>query len=306
MSEPRIVALGECMIELSRGPDGQARIGFGGDTLNTALYMARLGGHVAYATALGGDPWSQEMREAWREEGLDVALALTDPDRNAGLYAIRTDDRGERSFTYWRNDSAARRFFDLPGTEAALEVMAQADLLYLSGITLSLFDDAGRARLAEVAEAVRGRGGDVAFDPNYRPRNWPSPEAARAAFDRFSAQVSMALPTYEDEAGLYGDADPEQTAARWRARGAGEIVIKRGPEGAICVFGEDRVSVPAQAIQPTDTTGAGDSFNAAYLHARLHGATPVAAAEAGNRLAAQVIQHPGAIMPRPPGPSRAA
>lgn len=293
-----VVAFGECMLELSRGPDGTARLAFGGDTLNTAVYMSRLGLDVGYATALGSDPWSEEMRVAWRDEGLDLGLVLTDPDRAPGLYAIRTDEAGERSFIYWRGDSAARQFLRRPDSEAALEAMAGARLLYLSGITLSLFDDAERARLLAVARAVREAGGDVAFDPNYRPRNWPSPQVARDAIGALAPLVSIALPTFEDEADLHGDGSPEVTLRRWHDAGVGEVVVKMGPEGALLMEHGAIVTVPTTPATPIDTTGAGDSFNAAYLHARQTGRTPRQAAVAGHALAGTIIQHRGAIIAR--------
>lgn len=296
-ARPRLISFGECMLELSRQTDGSARLAFGGDTLNTALYMARLGGDMAYATALGPDPWSDELRAAWAAEGLDTGLVLTDADRVPGLYAIRTDDRGERTFTYWRETSAARNFFHLDGTAAAVEAMSRADLFYLSGITLSLFDDAGRERIHAIAAAVRARGGKVAFDPNYRPRNWPSHDAARQAIAAFMPLVDWALPTFEDEQALMADASPEATVARWRDAGASLVVVKQGPDGAFAADAAGVRLIDTAPVQPVDTTGAGDSFNAACLHALISGADLDAAVRAGHALAGEVIRHRGAIIP---------
>lgn len=293
----RVVCFGECMLELSRQADGAARLAFGGDTLNTALYMARLGDDVAYATALGTDPWSAELTEAWAREGVDTALVLTDPERVPGLYAIRTDDQGERTFTYWRDRSAARNYFNLEAVEAALSAMAGADLLYLSGITLSLFDEAGRARIAEVARAVRERGGKVAFDPNYRPRNWAGgADEARGAIGELMPLVDWALPTFEDEQMLWGDGSAEDTVRRWREAGATLVVAKQGPDGALVSDGLGARLVGTRAVRPVDTTGAGDSFNAGCLHALLAGVAADDAVRAGHRLAGIVVQHRGAII----------
>ncbi|MDO9588542.1 MAG: sugar kinase [Brevundimonas sp.] len=297
-SRPRIVCFGECMLELSRRSDGTPRLAFGGDTLNTALYLARLGDDVAYATALGVDPWSDELRAAWAEEGLDNGLVLTDPDRVPGLYAIRTDDGGERTFTYWREHSAARNFFRLDGAANAVAAMRKADLFYLSGVTLSLFDDADRAVIRRIARAVRQGGGRVAFDPNYRPRNWPSPTAARQAILAFAPLVDIALPTFEDERALMGDCSPSDTAARWRRAGAAVVAVKQGPDGALIAVDEGQSQVPTRASRPIDTTGAGDSFNAGFLGSWLDGASAMDAAKAGHRLAGVVIGQRGAIVPR--------
>jgi 2-dehydro-3-deoxygluconokinase len=297
-----VVAIGECMLELSRA--GQARrlgggwrLGFAGDTFNTAYYLRRLGLPVAYLTALGVDAYSAEMRAEWAELGMDVSLVLTDEARMPGLYAISTSVDGERSFNYWRSDSAARQLFALPGIDVALASAAHADLLYLSGITLSLFGAPERQRLLQLAQTVRQRGGQVAFDPNFRPRGWPDVATARAAVTVFAPVVSVALPTADDETALWGAATPAEIATRWLDWGADEVALKCGAAGCMVSTRTASVVVPAVPVSAVvDTTGAGDSFNAAYLAARRGGQSAAEAGAAGNRLAAQVVQRPGALL----------
>ncbi len=134
-ASPRVVAAGECMLELAR--QGELwRLGAAGDSFNTALYLQRLGAKVRYFPALGRDPFSEEMLHSWAREGLDTSLVLRDPERLPGLYAIRTDDQGERSFYYWRQNAAARQLFRQPGIDAMLQAAADCDLLYLTGVDL--------------------------------------------------------------------------------------------------------------------------------------------------------------------------
>jgi 2-dehydro-3-deoxygluconokinase len=296
-SEPRamagIVMVGEGMVELSRA--GEAwRLGYGGDTLNTAIHLARAGHDVSYLTALGDDPFSAGLRAQWAAEGVDLRSVLTDPVASPGLYAITTDEDGERTFTYWRSDSAARRTFDAPGIDAALEHAAAADLLGFSLISLAILPDTGREALLALAARVRARGGVVAFDGNYRPRLWRDAAAARAWRDRAIRLCTIGLPTREDEA-LMGDADdPAAIAAHWSAHGA-EAIVKLGADGALV---EGVVIPPAARLSPRDTSGAGDAFNAGYLHRRLAGDPPAEAARAGHRFAAWTVMRPGAIPPR--------
>lgn len=293
----RIVLMGEGMVELSRGGDGDTgwRLGYGGDTLNTAIHLARYGDSVGYLTALGDDPFSADLRAGWMREGIDPALLLTDPVHNVGLYAITTDVAGERSFAYWRSDSAARRTFALPGIAAALAAAEAADLLVFSLISLAILPPEGRAALLALAQRMRAAGKQVAFDGNYRPRLWPDPAEARAARDAAIACCTIGLPTREDEALLGGDAAPAVIAARWRAAGADEVAVKLGGDG--CLVGGQYVPPPARLL-PRDTSGAGDAFNAGYLHARLAGVDPAAAAMSGHRLAGWVVMRPGAVPPR--------
>ncbi len=283
------------MMELTRVGGGH-RLGFGGDSLNTALYLARLGHHVDFLTGLGADPFSHWMQEQWASEGIGLGLVLRDGQRLPGLYAIETDASGERSFFYWRSDSAARAMFTLDGIDAALDEAAKADLLYLTGITLSLYDEAGRSRLRKIAERVKARGGMVAFDPNYRVRQWCDCASARNAIEEFAKVVSIALPTAADEDALYGEMLPEAIARRWAGFGATETAIKYGSEGCVISTHAGIASVAACAAAIVDTTGAGDGFNAAYLDGRLRGLRPQLCGARGNQLAAAVIGQPGAII----------
>lgn len=294
-ASPRIVIIGEAMLELSRTPDGSARLAHGGDTLNTAVYMARLGTAPAYLTALGTDPYSEDMLSSWNAEGINTTFVLRHPDRLPGLYAIETDAAGERSFHYWRNESAARDFFRLPGHTDAMDFAAEADWLYVSGITLSIFGADGRRALNALAERVRARGGQVVFDPNYRPAGWPSDADARDAMLSFCRHASIILPTIEDEDRMFGT----DTAAHWFGQGADLVVLKCGADGARLLDRGGRscpIAVP-HAVKATDSTGAGDSFNAAFMSGLIRGLDPEDAVLAGHRLAGEVVKHRGAIIP---------
>ena len=289
-----VVAIGECMLEMRKTGENW-QLGHGGDTFNTALYLARLGESVAFFTALGDDPFSAKLKTDWQDEGLLLDLVLTAPARLPGLYAIVTDANGERDFHYWRTQAPVRDLFRLPGAGAALVRSACADLLYISGITLSLFEAADRARLAMLAREVRDRGGTVAFDPNYRASLWPSPALARAAIAEFAQMTTIVLGTFEDEAALYGDATPASTQARWHAAGVAEVVIKLGADG--CMITDGRIIPPRRSLAAVDTTGAGDAFNAGYLAALRRGLRPDQAAGFANHLGGLVIGCPGAILP---------
>ncbi|MDQ0348581.1 sugar kinase [Ancylobacter vacuolatus] len=296
----RVISIGEVMVELARGADGRFGQSVGGDTFNTAVYLARAGVETAYATALGDDPYSDAIRASAQGEGLDTRLMARVPGRTAGLYLIDTDPQGERSFTYWRDTAPARELFELPGWEVVCEALIEANLIYLSGITLSLYSNAGLGRLLATLEFARERGTRIVFDGNFRPRNWRGDVArARAVYAEALKRTSIALPTFEDEATLWGDGSPTTTAERLATFGVQEIVVKNGAEGALVVSGGTAQLVPIpQPVEPVDTTAAGDSFNAAYLAARLAGELPTAAAEAGHHLAGRVIRHRGALLPR--------
>lgn len=294
----RVIVVGEGMLELSGGGEGPNwRLGHGGDMLNASIHLARLGEDVAFATALGGDRMSDTLVEAWRSEGLDTSLIVRDPERLPGLYAIHTDPDGERSFSYWRSESAARRMFALSGTKALRDASSGVDLLLFSLISLAVLPPEGREALLGLASLVRGAGGLVAFDGNYRPSLWAGGiDEARAARDAAITVADIGLPTLEDEQALDGRAlMPQMVAARWAGLGAAETVVKLGADGCLV---DDVVVPPPTQLHPVDTSGAGDAFDAGYLHARLAGAGRHEAALAGHRLAGWVLMRRGAVPPR--------
>ena len=288
----RVASIGECMVELRELAPGHLSRGFGGDTLNTAVYLARLGVAVDYITALGDDAWSNEMLAAWQAEGIGTGRAQILAGLLPGIYVIQTDPSGERRFLYWRDNAAAKRLFDHLDP-AALDVF---DVFYLSGITLSIYDEASRNKLFAILHDARARGARVVFDTNFRLRGWPDLAVARRLYARMFELADIILSSTEDLRLLHGEAGE---AALLAHAADTEIVLRLDrPACRILGQGRDEIVEAAPVAHVVDTTAAGDSFAAAYLAARLAGAAPDAAARAGHELAGIVVGHPGAIVPR--------
>lgn len=290
------------MIELSQFDPtaGTFHANASGDTLNTAVYIQRLANgtemDVSFVTVLGTDAYSDWILGRIETWGVDTALIARDEDRIPGIYAIETDTDGERRFRYWRSESAARRMAE-HGLLAA-DLLSRFDLLYLSGVTLAILDDRSRKRLLDASRAVRETGGKVAFDSNFRPSLWDSPEAARSAYAAQLALCDYAFLSLEDECGLWVADSAADVIKRARRSCEGEIVLKAGGGSLWLMAGGDApLQVPlSPASEVVDTTAAGDSFNAGYLVARLKGLPPREAALAGHGVALQVIGKRGAIV----------
>lgn len=292
-----VASVGECMLELS-GSDADWRMGYAGDAFNMLWAMRAILPQTTatdFVSAFGDDPFSASQLAFFGDSGISTASSPRIAGARPGLYAI-TLDGAERSFTYWRSDSAARRLADDP--VALAKSLAERSLVYFSGITLAILaDDRRQALLAAVADA-RKAGTRIAFDPNYRPRLWQSPEHARAAIGEALAVTDIALPTFPDEQALFGDTAPAETARRLAEAGVAEIVVKNGEGDALLVSSEGSRSVPAVYVaDPVDTTGAGDSFNGGYLAARQLGCEPAEAARRAHAVAAAVVQVRGALAP---------
>lgn len=303
MTTQNVIAFGECMLEVQANRFGPAAFAYGGDTLNTSVYLRRCSRQedlrVSYATGVGTDPLSQQLQQAWAEQGLDLSYVREVQGKLPGLYLIETDDSGERRFHFWRENSAARDYFhtDLTPLEHAASAV---DCLYFSGISLAILDAQSRDRFFSLLLQLKQSGKQVVFDNNYRPRLWPDASTARAVFERAFSVANLALITADDHQAVYGFEQPEEAVAHAQSLSVKELVIKQGARPTLVKAEHlsDWAEVPTQQVDRViDTTAAGDSFAAAYLSRRLMGVTAVKAAEFGNQLASRVIQFRGAIIP---------
>jgi 2-dehydro-3-deoxygluconokinase len=295
----RLLSIGECMIELASLGGDMFRKGFAGDTFNTAWYARAFmpeDWSVAYFTALGDDEASNDMESFIESAGVETSFIRRIPGLSPGLYMIHLKD-GERSFSYWRTNSAARRLAD---DDAALdEAIAASDIVYFSGITLAILSPDARVRLIERMTKARAAGKLVAFDPNLRPRLWASLDEMRESITEGARVASLVLPGFDDEATHFGDANVAATIDRYRALGVDMVLVKDGAKGATIAGSGSQLRVPAAAVETVvDTTSAGDSFNGGYLARLAAGDAPKDAARFAARLAAGVIGHRGALIPR--------
>ena len=303
----RVASIGECMIEMKQAQGGATgglfSRGYGGDTLNTSVYLARLGIDIDYLTALGDDALSDEMIAAWSAEGVGTKRVARLPGKLPGIYMIQTDDNGERRFFHWRESAAARLLMELPDTDDILNSLASYEVVYLSAITLSIYSEEGRGRLMAALKRARLLGTRFAFDTNFRARGWPDLEIARGVYREAFEAADIVLASTEDLLPLYPGASNATLMADIRSP---ELILKLAEPACLLRFGGRSHEVKAGPLtQPVvDTTAAGDSFAAAYIAARLAGSDPIEAARAGHRLAGIVVCYPGAIIPRYAMPAR--
>lgn len=295
----RCAAIGECMLELSSEQNsafGAQILRYGGDTLNTAVYMARQGVSVDYITALGDDKWSDEMLSSWQGEQVGTQLITQVPNRVPGLYAIQTLDNGEREFSYWRNESPARELFELEQNHALFSQLMAFDYIYLSGITLSLYSKEVLKRLWDFFDEYKKQGGKLVFDSNYRPRNWSDANIAREYFDKVASYCDIVLPTLDDEQLFNPSLTLKQCQAYYQNLGVKELVIKMGPDGCLVCNENETILVATTPVKAIDTTAAGDSFNGTYLASRMKGYCAQEAAKHAHIVAGAVVQYSGAII----------
>ena len=292
----KILAIGECMVEMAPQAQGGYAMGFAGDTFNTAWYLRKnlpADWEVAYLTGVGTDAMSEQMTNFISGAGITPEL-LTVPDRTVGLYMISLKD-GERSFSYWRSVAAARK---LAQHRAPIDALGKGDVAYFSGITVAIVEPEDRQALLDTLSAARARGVTVAFDPNLRPRLWARTDEMRDWIMKAAAVSDIALPSFEDEATVFGDADKAATLARYQNVGVTCVVVKDGPDDVLAQNGSTAPVTVSPVLNPTpvDTTAAGDSFNAAFLAGHLRGEDLSLAITAGCALSHKVVSHKGALV----------
>lgn len=303
MKKTKIAIIGECMIELSGNAFSTQTQSFGGDTLNTAVYLSRLLPHISphYITALGLDEYSSSMLQAWELEGINCSLVLRDKERLPGLYSINIDDAGERSFHYWRDNSAAKYMCQHLMFVPNIAKIMDADIVYLSGISLAILPIHDREIILDVLATLKQHGATIITDSNYRPALWKDQIDAKFWLDNLYRLSDVALVTGDDEELLLGTehTPAQEIVDRLHTLGVEQVVVKLGAEGAMWSINTgDTGSMNAERIDKlVDTTAAGDSFNAAFIAAYSQGESIANCCAWGNQLASKVIQHKGAIIP---------
>ena len=286
------------MAELQSADNGLYRMGFAGDTLNTAWYMRALSEPdevaVEYLTAIGTDQLSQDMRKFLEANGIATNHVREIPDRTIGLYLI-TLKQAERFFTYWRSNSAAKLLAD--DGDFLHSTLSAANCIYFSGITLAILSPESRTRFLSILARMKAMGKFIAFDSNTRRKLWSSDEEMAATIVAGYQVSTLALPTFEDEALSFGDGNILDCAKRISSYGVKEIVVKDGAKPCLALIGDQIITLaPIPIAEVVDTTGAGDSFNAGYISARLASKIPIDALKVAHGVAGKVIRQRGALL----------
>lgn len=286
------------MVELSPARGGLYRRGFAGDTFNAAWYARRClpaSWNVSFGTVVGRDAVSQEMVEFIGASGIGTEAIRKVGDRTVGLYMISLKD-GERSFSYWRGQSAARLLGADPNWLDRM--MAGRDFIHFSGITLAILPVAERADFMAALGRARQAGARISFDTNIRPRLWTGTQDIRTACEMAARVSDIVLPSFDEEQAAFGDTTPDDTIARYAGGGASVVVVKNGSAPIrLWERGARDAEIPVAAVADVvDTTAAGDSFAGAFLAGLAQGKDAEAAARSAAAIAGRVIQAPGALV----------
>ena len=293
----KILSIGECMAEFS--PDeqlGKFNLGFAGDTFNTAWYIANNHADVnsAYFSKVGDDELSDQMLKFMSDNQVDTRYITTVAGSTIGLYLISLVN-GERTFSYWRNKSAAT--FLGQNVDDVGNAMKKQDMIYFSGITLAILDQNSRENLFSCLKSARRAGKKIAFDPNLRPKLWNNKKEMCDVIMSGANLSDIILPSFEDEATWFSDADPMSTLARYQNVGAETVVVKNaGDPVSFCSQHGTGTYLVDSVDKIIDSTAAGDSFNAEILVGLLREIPLADAINNGANLAKKVLMGQGALV----------
>jgi len=297
-----IFLFGECMIELMTTSQEKSsktmKQSFAGDVFNTAVYLKRTFAdlNVHLVTAVGEDQFSLDMIEYFTSENIGVNFVYKSATKIPGLYSIQLDDQGERSFSYWRENSAARQVMQHINDDAISE-LSKGDMFFFSGISLAVIEPEARADFWALIDKLKAGGVQIVFDPNYRPRLWSNAKEAQVQFELALQKSDLSLPGVDDFEQLFGMISAEEVNEYCQQFGVNELVIKNGEQGLLVVAnGETSKFAITPVKNVVDTTSAGDSFNGVYLGARIKGFSVSDSIALASKAAGFVIQHKGAIV----------
>ena len=287
-----VLCLGEPLLEFNQIQDSNKKTystGFGGDTSNTAISVARQGMSAGFLSKVGEDQFGRELLELWKRENVDYSHVSIHPEAPTGIYFITHDADGHH-FTYYRSGSAASKMTPL---DVPKDYFAQTRVLHLSAITQAISESSCKTSFVAIKQAQK-HGVKVSYDTNLRLKLW-SLDSARDVINRTVPLCEVLLPSLEDVTSLTGLLDPEAITDYYLELGAKLVVLKQGSLGVLVSNGKEKLHIPGHTVQAIDATGAGDTFNGAFLSEWLRKDDPFAAAEYANAAAALSTTNYGAV-----------
>jgi 2-dehydro-3-deoxygluconokinase len=291
-----IVAFGEPMVEFNQTGEGAGRHylqGFGGDTSNFAVAAARQGARVAYASAVGPDPYGQMLRALWTSESVDHSWVVTDTRAFTAIYFVTHDNAGHH-FHFFRAGSAASR---IDAQTLPSEVARSSSVFHLSSISLAISNSACDTGFSLMG-AARAAGVQVSFDTNLRLKLWGAARA-RGVITEAIRQCDICLPGYDDMVTLTGMKDDDDIVDYCLSLGARVVALKLGERGALVASADERHRIGPHPCSAIDATGAGDTFGGAFVTRLISGDSLLQAARYASVAAALSTEGFGAVDPIP-------
>lgn len=261
-----VTGLGELLIDFT--PAGNSSAGNvlfernpGGAPPNVLAAIARLGGRGAFIGKVGADQFGHFLKRVLDENNIESGGLVFSPDENTTLAFVHLDDKGDRSFSFYRKPGADTTL--QPG-EVDLELIRQSGIFHFGSLTLTA--EPARSATLRALEYAKQQGKIVSYDPNWRPPLWESEAAAKAGM-LLGLRFADIVKVSEEELGfLTGEKDLEKGSALLFDSGIRLVVVTLGPKGCFYRCAEGTGRLPTYDVKVVDTTGAGDAFFGGLLY----------------------------------------
>ena len=302
-NKTKVLFVGEAMLELVKTSANMLAKSYAGDVYNTSVYMKRAypALSASFLSAVGQDLISQEFVQKAKDEKVNTQIIGVSQQHHLGTYMVVNDDTGERSFIYWRSDSAAKSMMSTLSSEQKAFIQAefgQQSVVFFSGITIAILHPSERKQFWDLLDQLQQAGALIVFDPNYRPALWENPSIAKQEIEKAFALSDWLMPGVDDFKSLYGMTTVNECIDFCQQFNFTELVLKQGEKSVHVVNSNGHFEFAiVKSTNVVDTTSAGDAFNGIYLGARLENSSPELATKLANYAASKVIETPGAIMP---------
>ena len=260
-----IIALGECLIDFT--PSGSNEMGLplysqnpGGAPANVLAMATRLGCSTAFIGKVGRDAFGSFLKASIEKAGIDCRGLVMDRDHLTTLAFVTLNEKGDRSFSFYRNPGA-----DLMLSEYDVDasLLGQTKVFHFGSVSMT--DEPSRSATIRSAKKARESGVLISYDPNYRPLLWRDGIEAAEIMKSALALCDVVKVSDEELELLTGTSDVVKGSKILSDMGLSIVVVTMGPRGSFVRRGGYTNSFRTFDVKTVDTTGAGDAFLGAFL-----------------------------------------
>ena len=292
----KICAIGECMMELTNAKHALYSQSIAGDTLNFTSYLDKKIFNTSYFTAVGTSDVSKRVISFLQKQKIKTNLVSRISSHEIGLYLIENSKVGEKIFYYWRDNSAAKFFFNNQNIKQCQNQLKKFQYVYFSGITLSLFDNNNFHKFLSLIEFLKKKQIKIIFDFNIRIKRW-SKKKLFSYFSKILLFVDILFASGEDLNFLKGNASLKTFKNLIQKYNIEHGIYRNNARLNYSFYKDKRYFIKNKIKNKViDTSGAGDGYNAVYISKFIKFNDPQKALHAASEIGAKIIMKKGAIV----------
>ena len=291
-----VCSIGEAMIEISNIKNSLYNQSFAGDTLNFCNYLDKKKLNAFFLSAIGKSEINQSLLDFVKSKNISTKYIKQINQFEIGLYLIKNKDNGEKQFFYWRDESAAKYYFNNIDFLNLYKELKNFDYIYFSGITLSIIHISKLNNFIKLLNLLKSKKIKIVFDFNIRPSRW-NKKNLNIFLDSVLKFVDICFLSGEDMKNWKNKNNiksHEQIVRKYKIK---HSIFRKNAKFTYVFLNKTRYVFKNKLLKTVvDTSGAGDGFNAAYLSNFIVNNDPVLALKAGSSLGSKIVMKKGAIV----------